>query len=1059
MRTPEQAKGWFGGQIQDVSKEEAHAFGWENPRGAKAVKLEPGGPAEKAGVLPGDVLLSLDGEDAANTAAFAAAVSSKAPGKEVKLRLLRGGAEKLLTLAVGARPAEQTRAEPGGVPILRLDTGGHMAVIKAVAFTLDGKYVVSAGDDKVIRVWDWRAGKTVRTIRGQSGPADEGKIYAIALSPDDRWLVVAGFTGPNLGANNNMAGDIRLYDFASGQLKAVLKGHRDAVSGLAFSPDGKKLISGSADKSAIVWDIETQTLLHRLEGHRGPIYAVGFTPDGQRAVTGSVDKTLRLWKVADGALIKEMTGHGDKVRSLAVSPSDGSIASCDWSGEIRYWDGKTGAPGKVLAYQGATTGSLRFSRDGSMLLSTCNLTQHVYSTVSGMELAAYKKHGGAVVPGAFSSDGSLVATGGGDNQEIHIWDPKTGETKAVLKGKGHPGWAVGFAADGRGIAWGNTRANPPGATPINDRGPLQMALRLPGGDAAVLGEPQPLRSAERWVRASASFGTLSLRHRRGGVYDRYNAILDLMNNGQPTGISIERSSSDGFGHSSYGFTPDGKQIVSGGSGYLSAYGLDGKKLGNFVGHEGEVWAVAFSPDGRYLVSGANDQTVRLWNLKTREPLVTIFRGEDGEWVIWTPQGYYASSAAGASLIGWQINRSPASAAEYVAAAQLRNSMHRPDILARAIQLASAEAAAKEGAGTHFQPPDLANRPAPRFHIVSPAANAALTGGKVDVLVALEATPDPVKLVRIQVNGRQIAEHMPTLGAGFAPGSLSFPVPLGTGQNTIRVIAVNQTGESTAAVTVGHAGAGSLDKRGTLYILAIGVDKYRNFPDRDLRYSGADAKAFTEAMQRAAGPLHERVVARVLVNGASPADTPTAANILDALTLLHEAQENDTIMVFLAGHGISDGPNYRFLATDTAASSGGTLKPSTIVPWYALQEAIESAKGRRILFLDTCHSGSAINRRLGTDAYQANVIVYSAARWDQLAAERDDLGGGHGVFTFATIEGVAGKADITHSGQITTLNLRDFLVSRVRELARPLNHDQEPQYFRGRDADNYVLVQK
>ena len=139
---------------------------------------------------------------------------------------------------------------------------------------------------------------------------------------------------------------IRLYDFASGQLKAVLKGHRDAVSGLAFSPDGKKLISGSADKSAIVWDIETQTLLHRLEGHRGPIYAVGFTPDGQRAVTGSVDKTLRLWKVADGALIKEMTGHGDKVRSLAVSPSDGSIASCDWSGEIRYWDGKTGAPGE-----------------------------------------------------------------------------------------------------------------------------------------------------------------------------------------------------------------------------------------------------------------------------------------------------------------------------------------------------------------------------------------------------------------------------------------------------------------------------------------------------------------------------------------------------------------------------------------------------------------------------------------------------------------------------------------------------------------------------------------
>ena len=115
-------------------------------------------------------------------------------------------------------------------------------------------------------------------------------------------------------------------------MKALLKGQSSAVSGLAFSADGKKLISSNSDNTANLWDVETQTLLHRLEGHRDVIYAVGFTRDGQRAVTGSFDNTLRLWRVADGALIKEMTGHGDKVSALAVLPREGSIASGDFRG-------------------------------------------------------------------------------------------------------------------------------------------------------------------------------------------------------------------------------------------------------------------------------------------------------------------------------------------------------------------------------------------------------------------------------------------------------------------------------------------------------------------------------------------------------------------------------------------------------------------------------------------------------------------------------------------------------------------------------------------------------
>lgn len=372
---------------------------------------------------------------------------------------------------------------------------------------------------------------------------------------------------------------------------------------------------------------------------------------------------------------------------------------------------------------------------------------------------------------------------------------------------------------------------------------------------------------------------------------------------------------------------------------------------------------------------------------------------------------------------------------------------------------------KEANGTRFKLADLLAKPVPRLRIVSPAANATVKGGKTEVEIALDATPDPVKAVRIQVNGRQIAEELPEVGGGFRPGAFRLAVPLSAGSNSIRITAINDTGETSVDVVVMHDGPGDLDKRGTLYILAIGVTKYphlgmacRELDDVtrkscDLTAPSADAKVFTETMTARLGPQHASVVSRVLVNGGDPADAPTAANILDALGMLRDAAPADTVLLFLSGHGMNEGLTYNFLATD-AAFSGNALRNSTVVPWANLQVAIEAAKGRRILFIDTCHAGNSYNHRLGNDTYQANIIVYSAARWDQEALERGDIG--HGLFTLALVEGVNGAAK-DKTGEVRTEGLRDFVRRRVQELATPLKREQEPQYFRGRDAENSMLV--
>jgi WD40 repeat protein len=1058
--------------------------------GALIEQVTAGGPADKAGIKIGDVIQSIDDKPVLKADDVAAALAPLKPAATVRLTLVRSGQVAEVTITLAAPPVVIAGPEPKGEPVLMLDTGGHMALIRGLAFTADGRHLLSAGDDKVVRVWDWASGTTVRTLRGEIGPGREGTINALALSPDTRldadsgkgWLAVGGW----FNQNEDKYGLIRLYDLASGRLlRLLLSGHRSIVLDLAASPDGRRLISGSDDKTAIIWDLggvsaastESARLLHRLEGHTDRVNAVAFTPDGQRAVTGSFDRTLKLWEVTSGRLIATMTGHGAQVQTVAVSPRDGTIASGDRSGEIRLWDGRTGRLTKVLSRaQPRGIGKLAFGPDGASLLATASMGQgerqnQVWDLGSGKVVATYTGHDNIVAAGSISPDGlRLAATGGGSNHEIHVWDLATGARRTgpdgkllTLAGTGQTKWTAGFSADGRSIAWGSTSRQD---SPTN-RGPLQFQLRLPSA-TEHLGSPEPIGPAEaadakRWRLASASQGGLSLSHRKGGSLG-YDAILDISRDGR-TVASIERPPDDGYAHRSYTFTPDGRSIVSGGgAGFITAYGLDGKPLGNFVGHEGDVWAVAPSPDGHYLVSASHDQTVRLWSLASRELIVTLFHGNDGEWVMWTPQGYFTGSDHAEQIVGWQQGYGPEHAARYVAADQLRHILRRPDIVERAIVLADAKKAVAELAATGPTLTELVRRPPPEVLLVS-EGNASATGRAVLVLEVertgraltgfdiVLGTSDATGLFKAE---RKLVHRPASVPAGYRRrypdrDLQAVEVDLREGRNLISVVARTEVGETTSAPTVVVSQVDRLGTReGTLRILAIGIDRYpqASYPG-SLTFAGKDARDFAATAAREMGRRHAGVVSEVLYNGAGGRLEPTKANIEAALGRLAQAGAADTVVLFIAGHGERQRGQYVVLPTDhrrTRADEPG----EGVVAWRTIRDALSNAAGRRLVFLDTCHAGNAYNDGLSGDTRNLAFVAFTAAQQNGIAKEDRSLG--QGRFTYAVRKGLEGEA--MEGDTVEVYDLGRYVSRKVRDLS---NGQQQAEFFPG--TSNFVLVRR
>ena len=409
-----------------------------------------------------------------------------------------------------------------GQTVRRLE--GHTDAVTSVHFSRDGKRLLSSSYDATARLWNVETGELIRTFAGH-----DWWVWSAAFSPDERRIVTASHDGsaivwttdtgephpvPFLGHRKDGSqtpvftavfapdgrrvasggldncvliwdpDELQPFDYAraiAGQKPppqpfVTLAGHKAAVHALAFSQDGKRLVSGSHDNAVIVWDAETGAMIKTLRGHDGWVQACSLTGDGRLAVSASHDGRVKFWDVQgyeEARVLRGhvLAGHLDAVLAAAYSPDGRRVATASRDRTAKSWDASTGA--ELLQFREGhefTTATATFFPDGKRLLTTAiDNTTRIWDVATGGELADLRLQGtGLRGAAAVSHDGRWIVTGSQRPQQGDAWAAKlwsAADGKLVHEWQGHktevsavafsPDDRLAFSGDrnGRGVLW------------------------------------------------------------------------------------------------------------------------------------------------------------------------------------------------------------------------------------------------------------------------------------------------------------------------------------------------------------------------------------------------------------------------------------------------------------------------------------------------------------------------------------------------------------------------------------------------------------------------------
>ncbi|KAH8988299.1 WD40 repeat-like protein [Lactarius hatsudake] len=511
-----------------------------------------------------------------------------------------------------------------GIPLTK-PLKGHLGTVTSVVFSPDGTHIISGSEDGTVRLWDSQTGVPIREpLKGHTGP-----LASVAYSPDGAHII---------SGSTDMT--VRIWDPQTGApVREPLLGPTSPITSVAYSPDGTHIICGSEDTRVWMWESLTGELVRNpFEGHQDPVLSVAFSPDGKYIVSGSKDNTLRIWDAQTGSLTCEpLRGHTNWVMSAAYSLNGKFIVSGSMDGTVWLWDPQTGKP-IIGPFHGHTPSitSVTFSPDGRYIISgsfadTVNLWDSQTGKLEGKFLRGHTRRITAL---AYSRDGRHITSGSHD-KTIWRWDTKTGlPVGQPLRGHRDDVQSMAYSPDDSHIVSAS----------------LDKTLQIwDSQTGAPIGEPL---KGHKYAVLSVAYSPDGTQI-ASGSQDNTVLIWDSKTCALVKGPLRGHTGSV----SSVAYSSDGALVVSGSSDCTII--IWDPKTGSATqeplkGHTESITAIACSPTRSHVVSGSYDKTIWVWDLETGKPIYGPLKGHTGGIIslAYTPDGNHIISVKGDAIRIW-----------------------------------------------------------------------------------------------------------------------------------------------------------------------------------------------------------------------------------------------------------------------------------------------------------------------------------------------------------------------------------------------------------------------